>query len=86
MAPFPSFFYYLCVFLHRQSLCNRGAASLQSKSLNIENAVHELVVMLCDGQQAAAETDEDETDEEDADSPGEIYSITDLTVTFWLSW
>jgi hypothetical protein len=40
--------------------------------VNIENAVHELISMLCDIPPAVVDTDEGETDEEDAANAGRI--------------
>lgn len=45
-----------------QTLCHRGATALQNKSVNIEDAVSELIGMLCDFD---SKSDDDDDEEED---------------------
>ena len=52
-------------FLERtQMLCAKGATILQSKSVNVEDAVYELIDMLCEASESEEEEEEKEKEEE----------------------
>ena len=48
-------------------LCAKGAAILQSKSINVEDAANELINMLCATKDE--EEDEDDDDEDESSRP-----------------
>merc|ERR1712228_816613 len=50
-----------------QKLCAKGAGTLQTKSMTVEEAANELINMLCDVEASGStEEDMDDEDEEDA--------------------
>ena len=54
------------LFCSIQMLCARGSQTLQSKSINVEDAANELIEMLC-----TIESPEEEEDKEDVDEDAE---------------
>ena len=50
-------------------LCAKGAAILQSKSINVEDAANELINMLCTTKDEPEEEEDDEDDEDESSKP-----------------
>ena len=58
-----------------QMLCAKGAAVLQSKSINVEDAANELINMLCTVKEEEEEEEDDETEEESSRPEGEQQQV-----------